>query len=121
MKAFLSSTSGRVLLFGFAVAFAATGIAKLLGGPFELAANVAVFFAAATTVYALATAVSEHFGAAALVIVVLPWLTLLAEYEQQMLPPAAGYALVVVAAAGFAFALRPGKVAAELELRTASA
>jgi hypothetical protein len=108
MKAFATSSSGRILFFAFALAFAGTGVAKLLGPSGLAFGAISLFAGIAVAVVAFATAVSEHFASAALTVLILPWLLFVAEIGEGLVSSSAsGYALVIAGLAAAAFALRP--------------
>ncbi|HEY4118499.1 MAG TPA: hypothetical protein VGM56_11615, partial [Byssovorax sp.] len=106
MKNLLVSTPGRLLALAIGVAIGGGGLSKMVDGGGLLIGSVTVLVAVAIMIVGLAESVEEHFGAAAVFIVVLPVLTFLGEVGVQLAPRALGWPLVVVALPFLAFAAR---------------
>jgi hypothetical protein len=106
MKNLLVSTPGRLLALAIGVAIGGGGLSKIVDGGGLLIGSVTVLVAVAIMIVGLAESVEDHFGAAAVFIVVLPVLTFLGEVGVQLAPRALGWPLVVVALPFLAFAAR---------------
>lgn len=107
MKKLLLSGSGRVLALAFGIAIAGSGIGKLMDGEAGIAvSSLAVILAVALSVVALVTSITEHFEAAVITVLTLPWILFVAEIGCGQLSRDAGWPLVLVGSAFFAFAAR---------------
>lgn len=107
MKTFILSDSGRILSLAIGVALAGSGAGKLIEHSAGVAVGcIAMLLAVVLTVIALGTALDEHYGAAALSVVLLPCLAFLGMVGLGLLPHHGGGALMIAALAPVAFAAR---------------
>ena len=108
MKNFILSGSGRILALAVGIVLAGNGAAKLLDAHTGLAVgSLAFLVGVALAVVALATAIEEHFEAAVMAIVTLPWALWLGVMGVALVPPSAAFLLVIAGLADIAFAARP--------------